>query len=49
LNLSRQITISVGGATVSSTDCAWKDTYRHSDIALYKAKHNGRNRVEIYE
>lgn len=49
LNLSRQITISVGGATVSSTDCAWKDTYKHSDIALYKAKHNGRNRVEIYE
>lgn len=49
LNMNRQITISVGASTVSKSDTSWKDVYRHSDIALYKAKNNGRNRVEIYE
>lgn len=49
LNMDRNITISVGAACACHSDTCWKDAYRHSDIALYKAKHNGRNRVEIYE
>jgi len=40
-------TISVGVATLKSTDTSIEDCLLRADSALYRAKHNGRNRVEI--
>lgn len=50
LHLNHKITVSVGASHVDIIkDASWKDCYRRADIALYKAKNNGRNRVEIHE
>jgi len=50
LKLEQPITISIGAAMCDKyTDSSWIDTYKRSDIALYKAKNNGKNCVTIYE
>jgi diguanylate cyclase (GGDEF)-like protein len=40
-------TVSIGVAMLNSTDTCIEDCLLRADSALYKAKHNGRNRVEI--
>ncbi|WP_076592127.1 GGDEF domain-containing protein [Herminiimonas arsenitoxidans] len=35
------------GVSWSDTNCDFEDAYGRADVALYKAKHNGRNRVEF--
>jgi diguanylate cyclase (GGDEF)-like protein len=50
LSLSRgtlNCTVSIGVAMLNSTDTCIEDCLLRADSALYKAKHNGRNRVEI--
>jgi diguanylate cyclase len=42
-----QLTTSIGLTQVQVGDEANEDVYRRSDEALYQAKHNGRNRVEL--
>ena len=41
-----RITISVGVAELKNTDAA-NDLVRRADEALYKAKNNGRNNVQV--
>lgn len=41
------ITVSVGIATLTATDSSFDDLLRRADQALYAAKGNGRNRVEL--
>ncbi len=43
------VTLSLGVGTISSLDKVYEDLIKKADIALYKAKDNGRNRVEIYK
>jgi diguanylate cyclase (GGDEF)-like protein/PAS domain S-box-containing protein len=43
------ITVSIGVATIGSGDCNEGATLIRADHALYRAKRNGRNRVEIAE
>lgn len=45
--LSLPITVSVGMATLSPNDRIFDDLLRRADLALYAAKGNGRNRVEL--
>lgn len=40
-----RVTTSIGGATVSPFDYTFADVLRRADVALYDAKHGGRNRV----
>jgi diguanylate cyclase (GGDEF)-like protein len=42
------VTISIGVA-LSESDSTLRDVIRRADEALYRAKHAGRNRVEIAE
>ena len=42
-------TISIGVATLRSTDTCVEDCLLRADSAMYRAKENGRNRVEIEE
>ena len=48
-NLSIKTTISIGCSSISKIDTELNDIINRSDEALYKAKENGRNRVEIKE
>ena len=41
------MTISLGVTTVKDTDCAVEDVIQRADEALYKAKQDGRNRVNV--
>jgi diguanylate cyclase (GGDEF)-like protein len=43
------LTVSIGVATIGSGDCNEGATLIRADHALYRAKRNGRNRVEIAE
>jgi diguanylate cyclase (GGDEF)-like protein len=43
------LTVSIGLATCQPTDRSFNDLLRRADQALYAAKKNGRNRVEIAE
>lgn len=40
---------SVGAVRASSADTGWDDLMRHADIALYKAKSEGRGRYNLFE
>lgn len=40
------VTLSIGIATVADTETGFGDLLRRADAALYRAKQNGRNRVE---
>ncbi|MEW9797017.1 sensor domain-containing diguanylate cyclase [Alteromonas sp. CYL-A6] len=44
-----RMTISIGVATISQQDDKASETIARADEALYKAKHNGRNRTEVSE
>lgn len=39
------VTASIGVAVIDQQDIRYEDLIRHADLALYKAKHAGRNRV----
>lgn len=43
------LTVSIGLASYRGSDRDFNDLLRRADQALYKAKQNGRNRVEIAE
>jgi diguanylate cyclase (GGDEF)-like protein len=43
------ITVSIGIATLSQASPTSETLYLHADAALYKAKHNGKNNVVIYQ
>jgi diguanylate cyclase (GGDEF)-like protein len=43
------LTVSIGLATYQDSDRSFNDLLRRADQALYAAKKNGRNRVEIAE
>ncbi|MBU1087225.1 MAG: diguanylate cyclase [Candidatus Omnitrophica bacterium] len=43
------VTLSLGVGTCSSLDMVYEDLIKKADIALYKAKANGRNRIEIFQ
>ena len=42
------VTVSIGACHVTSSGCAdhWEADLHHADLALYRAKHEGRNRVK---
>ncbi|QYK02594.1 sensor domain-containing diguanylate cyclase [Shewanella psychrotolerans] len=40
-------TVSIGVATIEPQDDSYEDTLKRADIALYQAKHAGKNRVAI--
>ncbi len=42
------LTVSVGIATTTDSDARAEDLLRRADLAMYRAKDNGRNRVEYY-
>jgi diguanylate cyclase (GGDEF)-like protein len=46
--LGQPITISLGVASCGDANCE-RIIVEHADQALYRAKHNGRNRVEFYD
>ncbi|OTG84534.1 deoxycytidine triphosphate deaminase [Acinetobacter sp. ANC 5054] len=39
------ITVSIGVTTIMPEDCTYEDTIKRADLALYKAKHGGKNRI----
>jgi len=43
------ITVSIGVSQLNEHITSSKDLISYADKALYKAKHNGKNRIEIYE
>jgi diguanylate cyclase (GGDEF)-like protein len=45
----REVTISIGVASISPSVYTVEHLIRAADQALYEAKHNGRNKVEIFE
>ncbi len=48
--ISKWVTISLGAASiVPHQGLRYKDLIKMADIALYKAKNNGRNRVELFK
>ncbi|MFA6303376.1 MAG: diguanylate cyclase [Legionella sp.] len=44
-----QITVSIGLSEAPTQGSSTEEVIRHADEALYKAKNNGRDRVEVYE
>ncbi|MBA6390198.1 diguanylate cyclase [Colwellia sp. BRX10-3] len=46
---SVSVTVSIGVAVIDEQDSRYEDLISHADIALYKAKNNGRNRVCVAE
>ncbi len=42
------VTVSVGITTTSDPEASTEDLLRRADLAMYRAKDNGRNRVEFY-
>ncbi|WP_295999876.1 diguanylate cyclase [Rugamonas sp.] len=42
------VTVSVGLATLEHGDAGWESILRRADDALYRAKKNGRNQVNLY-
>ena len=43
-----RITVSIGVATLSQEISDSQDLVYHADVALYHAKHEGRNRIVIH-
>ncbi|MCL6247208.1 GGDEF domain-containing protein [Acinetobacter sp. ANC 4945] len=39
------VTVSIGVTTITPEDCSYEDTIKRADLALYKAKHGGKNRI----
>ncbi len=48
-NIDTPVTVSIGVATYPDDAVNMEDLINHADIALYKAKHQGRNRVITYQ
>ncbi|MEQ1742122.1 MAG: diguanylate cyclase [Candidatus Nitrotoga sp.] len=46
-DLILSVTVSIGIAVMNVTDTNADAPHSRSDIALYRAKENGRNRIEI--
>jgi diguanylate cyclase (GGDEF)-like protein len=42
-----QVTMSIGATGCGAEDRSMDDVLRRADAALYRAKHGGRNRVEL--
>jgi diguanylate cyclase (GGDEF)-like protein len=49
LNITISITVSIGIATIDTKKSSLDDALKEVDLALYKAKNLGRNRIEVYE
>jgi len=47
--LQRQVTISIGVATMEDTNMSFGDLLHRADLAMYKAKEQGRNAVVCYQ
>ena len=45
----RKVTVSIGIASCSQITCTPPEIIKAADKALYEAKHQGRNNVQIYE
>lgn len=43
------ISVSIGMATLSEQDTSFEDLLQHADVALYDAKQNGRDRIEMWK
>ena len=46
---NRQVTVSIGVASCTNTNCTSQEIIKRADVALYEAKRSGRNNVQIYE
>lgn len=47
LNIEQEITISMGSSTLTDNDDSLESPLKRADEALYRAKNNGHNRLEI--
>lgn len=48
VGLAKPITVTVGVASSSQTATTWRDLVAAADVALYRAKALGRNRLVTY-
>jgi diguanylate cyclase (GGDEF)-like protein len=46
---NRQVTVSIGVASCTNTNCTVQEIIKRADVALYEAKRRGRNNVQVYE
>jgi diguanylate cyclase (GGDEF)-like protein len=42
------VTVSIGISTVNAQHIDFEQSIKDADLAMYQAKENGRNRIEVY-